>query len=213
MKAFFDKIEKLSSAFGDPEYLHLLLEPVFIYGVGFGVMIYLLSLFLKDPRLQIVALIVIAGSALVILPYQRSREAASERITQVYKIDQPSRAAGFTANTKEWDGKRWVYLLLAGLACAAIFVGPQRNRLGLGLAVGSVLVGSWVIVLSTWMHYQDALVDHPNLKTNRSPVRERVEASDRATPPAPVAKPVNISPASTTPTTRKIRPLDTADVR
>lgn len=213
MKAFSDKIEKLSSAFGDPEYLHLFLEPIFIYGVGFGVLIYLLSLALKDPRLQTVALIVIAGCALVILPYQRSREAASERITQVYKIDQPSRVAGFTANTEEWDAKRWVYLMLAGLAFAAIFVGPQRNRLGFGLAISSVLIGSWVVVMSTWMHYQGALVDHPNLKTNRSPVRERVEASDRPSTPAIVAKPVTVPPVSTQPTTRKIRPLDNSNLR
>lgn len=206
MKALFDKIEKLSDAFADPEYMHLLLEPVFIYGVGFGVLIYVLSLFFKDPRLQVVALVVIAASALVIVPYQNKREAASERIAKVYKIDQPTRAAGFTANTKAWGENRWIFLGLAGLAVSAIFIGPRRNRLGFVLSIGSVAVGAWVVVLSTWMHYQDAIVDHPNLKTNRSPVRERVEANERAT----VAKPVEATPEDTSPTTRKIRPLDTA---
>lgn len=184
MSSFFDKIDRLTSAFGDPEYLHLLLEPLFIYGIGFGVVIYVLSLFMKDPRLQIVALVAITASSLVILPYLRNRDAAADRITKVYRIDEPARAAGFAANTKEWTEHRWIYLGLAMLAATAVFVGPKRNRLGYFLSASSAVTAGFVVILSTWMHYQEAVVSHPNLKTNRSPVRERVEAASRENAPA-----------------------------
>ena len=213
MSSFFDKIESLGGAFGDPEYLHLLLEPVFIYGLGFAALLFVLSVFLKDNRLQIVSLVAIAACAIVILPYLKNRDAAGDRITKIYKIDEPARAAGFASNTQAWSDKRWIYLGLAALAATAVFVGPKRNRLGYFLSISSAVTAAFVVVLSTWMHYQEAIVFHPNLKTNRSPVRERVEAASRESAPAGAAKKSTSSGRSAQaqvtaePNPRKIRPL------
>lgn len=212
MSSFFEKIERLTGAFGDPEYLHLLLEPVFIYGLGFGALLFLLSVFLKDNRLQIVSLVAIAACAIVILPYLKNRDAAGDRIAKIYKIDEPARAAGFETNTKAWADHRWVYLGLAALAATAVFVGPKRNRLGFFLSVSSAVMAGFVVILSTWMHYQEAIVFHPNLKTNRSPVRERVDAASRETAPAGDAKKAASggdaqAQVATEPNPRKIRPL------
>jgi hypothetical protein len=213
VSSFFDKIERLSGAFGDPEYLHLLLEPVFIYGLGFAALLYLLSVFLKDSRLQIVSLVAIAACSIVILPYLKNRDAAGDRIAKIYQIDEPARAAGFASNTKAWADNRWIYLGLAALAATAVFVGPKRNRLGFFLSVSSAVTASFVVILSTWMHYQEAIVYHPNLKTNRSPVRERVEAASRDAAPAAVESSRKAvadgaqAQVTAEPNPRKIRPL------
>ncbi|MCB1236354.1 MAG: hypothetical protein KDM91_14905 [Verrucomicrobiae bacterium] len=213
MKEFLDHFEKLLGAFKDPEYLFLVLEPVLFYGIGIGVIGLIAAWFLKNERLQLASLIVIAVSALAIFPYLGARESAQKRIVKVYEIESPTRAKAFSTNTADRIDHKWIYLALAGVAGAAILVGPRRNRLGLGLAIGAVVLGLHGVNYSLWMHYQDSLAFHPNLKTNDAPVKEKLRAKpiestvEKSTPapkPAPAAADDRI-PAPTPP--REIRPL------
>ena len=47
--------------------------------------------------------------------------------------------------------------------------------------------GLYAVHFSLWMHYQDSLAFHPNLKTNESPVQEKLRAkpTDKASEPKP----------------------------
>ena len=133
MKAFIDQLERLAEAFGDPEYLFLVLEPLQYYGIGIGVIGLIATYVLKKEKLQVAALTVMVVSALSILPYLGARQAAQNRIEKVYRIESPARVKGFTSNTEDRLEHRWVYLVIVGIGGAAILVGPRRNRLGQGL--------------------------------------------------------------------------------
>ena len=86
MKEFFEKLETLSSAFDDPEYLFLVLEPLQTWGVAFGLIGLVVTYFLKNEKLQVASLIVIAVSALSVIPYLGARTAAETRIEKVYVV-------------------------------------------------------------------------------------------------------------------------------
>lgn len=176
MKEFFEKLETLTSAFDDPEYLFLVLEPLQTWGIAFGLIGLVVTYFLKNEKLQVASLIVIAVSALSVIPYLGARTAAETRIEKVYVVSAPARAKGFQANTVDRLEHRWLYLALAGVAGAAVLVGPRRNRLGFGLAIGSVAFSIYAINYGMWMHYQDSLAYHPNLKRNEAPVKEKIRA-------------------------------------
>lgn len=202
MKAFIDQLERLSEAIRDPEYLFLLLEPLQFYGIGLGVIGLIVTFFLKNDKLQVAALAVVVLSALSVLPYLGARQSAQNRIEKVYKIESPARVKGFTANTENRLDHRWVFLALAGVGGAALLVGPRRNRLGLGLAVASIAFGLYAVHYSLWMHYQDSLAYHPNLKTNEAPVKEKLKAkpvADRGSKPNRTKSPPDPS--------RDVRPL------
>lgn len=219
MKEFLDQIDHLSSALRDPEYLFLVLEPAQIYGIGFSVLVLAAAWVLKNEKLQVAALALIIVTALSTLPYMSARKTAQERLEHVYQVEAPGRVRAFAANTVSREEHQRLYFILAFLAAAALLVGPRRNRLGTGLTVASAVIGLYAVHFSLWMHYEDSLAFHPNLKKNEAPVREKIQkqSGDRGRaspatgsggePSAPDANRVP-PPQAPKPSTRTVRPLD-----
>lgn len=159
----------------DVEYLHLLLEPVFIYGITLGMISAIIAYFINDTTFQILSLSLIAGSALVIFPYLSLREKSQVRMEQIYKIDQPRRTAQFQEITQNRQAHRWLYLIVAVTGGFAAMIGPRRNRLGLIFAIVCIGFSSKTVLYSLMMHHQDNLLSQPYLQKNLSPLQERVK--------------------------------------
>lgn len=219
MKEFFDHLDRVSAALGDPEYLFLVLEPLQVWGVALGLIGLAITWFLKNEKLQIAALSLLIVSALSVLPYLQARKTAQVRIEKVFSIDYASRAKGFSGNTADRLEHRWIYLALAGVATGAILVGPRRNRLGTGLTIACAVFSIQAINYGMWAHYQDSLAYHPNLKQNDAPVKGKIRAEPTATRTAAVETPKTKSKSVTTaksegpPTAvvREVRPLGGAN--
>ena len=192
MSEFILQIEKLISAFGDAEYRFLMLEPLIFYGLLFGVLMFVCGFFFKAPKLQLAALITIGVAALSHIPYQDARLKAQPRIEQVYQIDSPARVKGFKENTEEWMAASWKFRLLILVTGMAIMIGVNRNRLGFGLGIAAAVLGLFVAKSAMWLHYQDAIAYHPNLKQHEAPLDEL--GSDERTPA--IAENASVSPAS-----------------
>jgi len=213
MSEFILQIEKLLSAFGDPEYRYLALEPLIPYGLLAGVLMLVVGYFAKISKLEVAALVVIGSAALLHFPYKDARLAAEPRLERVYKVDAPSRAADFSKNTKDWLAHSWQFRLLVLCAFGTLLIGIHRNRIGFGLSILTVLLGLVAMKNAMWLNYQDALAYHPNLKKHEVPIdrggpapaSSRVPAS--RTPSIPVAQP--IVPAAQTlppPAAERIQP-------
>jgi len=196
MSESFLQIEKLMSAFGDPEYRFLLLESLILFGIIFGLVLFITTLFLRSAKLQTAALIVIGLSAMVHVPYLAARSAAQPRMEQVHKIKSPNRVEEFNQNSIIWRNNSWKYFLLAVVAGAAVLVGAQRNRLGLGLAVVTVLLSLAGIKNALWLNYRDSLAYHPNLKIHQAPIDSREKYSPPPRQSAPPAIGTSISQSS-----------------
>lgn len=175
MNHFFQSFAKLAEPLGDSEYLYLLLEPAFIYGIGLGLIALVIAYFIKNTPFQILALALVALSSLTIFPYLSLREKAQGRIEKVYRIESPTRADDFKENTDQRRAQLWLYLTVAITASAAAMIGPHRNRLGLLLAMVCFGFAAKTIQYSIWMHYQEALFSQPHLKKNDSPVQQRLK--------------------------------------
>jgi hypothetical protein len=211
MKEFFDHLDRITAALRDPEYLFLVLEPLQIWGIAFGLVGLVITWFLKNEKLQVASLIVVVVSALSVLPYLQARKTAQVRIEKVYSASYAARAQEFSKNTAARLESRWIYLALAGIAGAAILVGPRRNRLGMGLALGCAAFALHGISHGLWMHYQDSLAYHPNLKQNEAPVKGKIRAEPVGSKPEPAA--TSVATKSTAPPTtaiREVRPLGPA---
>lgn len=176
MSEFILQIEKLLSAFADPEYRYLALEPVITYGLLAGIAMLVGGFFAKAPRLQVAALVVIGGAGTIYFPYRDARAAAQPRMEQVYKLESKARVDSFAKNSTEWAAASWQVKLLILCAFGTLLIGIQRNRIGFGLAIATTLLGMVVMKKSMWLNYQDALAYHPNLKRHEAPI-------DRATTP------------------------------
>lgn len=181
MSEFILQIEKLISALSDAEYRFLVLEPLIIYGILTGVVMLGVGFFTKAPKLQFAALIVICVAAFAHVPYKEARLSAAPRMEQVYKISSPSRMKGFNENTQGWLEKIWQFRLLVLLAAMSLMIGINRNRFGYALGVATCLVGLIVTKNAMWLHYQDAIAYHPNLKKHDAPIDRKQKGN---APPA-----------------------------
>jgi len=205
MSEFILQIEKLLSAFSDPEYRFLALEPLITYGLLTGVILIVAGYFSKAPRLEIAALAVIGVAALAYFPYKDARTAAQPRMEQVYKIDAKPRVEGFAKNSLEWQAASWQFKLLVVCAFATLLIGIHRNKIGLGLTAVTVLLALFTTKSAMWLNYQDALAYHPNLKRHDAPIDHRTggstpaprERTQQRTPAPSVASPM--TPAAQAP--------------
>lgn len=175
MSNYFQASAKLGTVFKDSDYLYLLLEPVFIYGITLGLIAFIIAYFIKNTPFQILALSLIALSSLAMFPYLSMRVKAQDRIDQVYHIEAPNHAKNFKENTQQRKSHLWLYVVVTVTAGFAAMIGPRRNRLGLLFAIICLGFAAKSIQFSIWMHYQDALVSHPHLKHNDSPVQKRLK--------------------------------------
>ena len=158
-----DQIFILIKALGEPEYLYLLVEPAFIYGVGLGLIVFLSGFILRDPKAQTLGLIFIILSALLIVPYLNFRAQAAPRITKVYEYKQPGTVAEFKKQSSLYQENRWAYLALGAVAGAVLLVGARNNRMGFTLSIATVVGCIGIVVFSMSMHLKDSQIHHPNL--------------------------------------------------
>lgn len=175
MNSFFSSFAELIAPLREGDYLYLLLEPLFIYGISLGALGIIIAYIIKNTPFQILTLSLIALSALTIFPYLSLRQKAQQRIDQVYKIEAPARAAEFKKITQNRKAHLWLYLVVAITAGFAAMIGPRRNRLGLLFSLVCLVFSGKTVLYSLTMHYQDTLISQTHLKHNQSPVQKRLE--------------------------------------
>ncbi len=198
MSEFILQIEKLLSAYMDPEYRFLALEPLISYGLLAGVAMLVTAYFIKAPRLQVAALVVIGIAALTYFPYRDARVTAEPRLEIVYKSGLPARASDFASNTRAWVEGAWQFRLLVLCAFSTLMIGIQRNRIGFFLGVTTVVLAFVAMKDSMWRNYQDALAYHPNLKKHEAPIDQRSAPARTPLREAPPREGVRTAPSTVT---------------
>ena len=82
-------LDILLSRIKDAEYAHLLLEPLPLFGLLFGLIFFAVGLYMGQDKCRVAALIVIACSCASVIPYSNYRNKAMPRILQTVEIGRP----------------------------------------------------------------------------------------------------------------------------
>ncbi len=164
-----DEIKLLFDKFGDPEYRHLILEPVLIYGVLLGVVAFVLAFLFKERKMQLAALVVVIVSALMIVPYLNSRTVADQRAEKLFS----SQAEEIAEQRETRKDTQWAYFAVAGLAMVTLLMGAHKGKAGLVVGIVTVGAGITLVLFSMSMHLRDAQIYHPNLRGGRSSVAKK----------------------------------------
>ncbi len=158
------EIQSLFHMIGEDGYLHLLMEPLFTYGIGFGLLLFIVALIAGERMGRTLALLILMVCSIFIYPYQHKR---SEGASQVKSSEV------WTAETQKlWDRQterrqhfQYLYYLLAVAALLNIVIAPD-SLLGKGLA-GAVLVGGGVVLLcGLWLNLQEKRIFYPGLRSD-----------------------------------------------
>lgn len=148
----------------DPEYAHLLLEPLPLYGLGLGLILLAVATMVRETKSRMLALVLMGVSCASVGPYLSFRLSATPRILATRPV-----AVGpqIEKQTQLRQQVAWAYYLMSGASLAALgMAGGRHGRHALAVVF---LGGTVLFWLSLWLHKKECEVYHPNIRRLVSP--------------------------------------------
>ncbi len=143
----------------DPEYAHLLLEPLPLYGVAFGLTLLIVAFVCNERKCRLLALGLIFLSCASVWPYLDFRLEATPRILATRAVEY---GPIIRAQTELRVATAWAYYLMAVVSAVAMLMTKSRHaRYGVLLVIVGGVAVFW---LSVWLHKKECEVYHPNIK-------------------------------------------------
>ncbi len=142
----------------DPQYAHLLLESLPLYGLGIGLTFLIMAFLVGEKKTRLLALGVITLSCASVWPYLSFLLEATPRILATRPV---SFGQMIEKQTQLRQDTAWVYYLVAGISLLAMALTKSRYaRHGILAVVVSGVLAFW---MSVWLHKKECEVYHPNI--------------------------------------------------
>jgi len=186
----FKALDQIWANLRDGEYLHILLESVLIVGVFFATVAFIFALTIKDKRVKVFALVMLAISCFAIYPYTHSYNKSvreSKRLAATSDVK-----ARMEHQQSDRRSTQWTYYALGGTALLTLLFAREGKQ---ALVLYSLTIGGGIAVtlLGVWLHIQEQKIFHPNLRG-----KER-KAAQACHPPPPGAFPTRVRYLSSMP--------------
>ena len=149
-----------------PEYLHVLLHPLPICGIGLGLIAMIVALFLKEPKARWVALAVVFVSALAAWPVAELGEGAYDRV-----LAMADRTGGEWLDTHMERAEKvlWVFYVTAGLAALAVFVPLKWPKTAQPLFLATLLATVVSLGCGGWIAQAGGQIRHSEFRYGPPP--------------------------------------------
>src|SRR6266702_4131416 len=149
-----------------PEYMHVLLNPVPVYGLAIGVVGLLLAVIARNRTGIVIALVLVFLSGFSAWPTYHYGEAAHDRV----------KAMADTAGDQWLDehmarGEKLIYAfyVLAGLAVVGMFAPMKWPRSSLPLAIATLVIGCATLGIGFYIAYAGGHVRHKEFRFEQPP--------------------------------------------
>lgn len=159
-------IDFLTRLWRQPEYIHVLINPLPIYGLAMGVIGLITALFLRSRRAQIATLLIVLISAASAWPVYEMGEDGYDRVLSM----------------TDDDGHAWLdehqhraqqlipfFYALAVLAAVGIFAPIKWPRSSTGLALTVALLGIAVLGMGGYIAYAGGKIRHREFRNGPPP--------------------------------------------
>lgn len=148
----------------DPEYAHLLLEPLPLYGLAFGLTLLVVAFVVNERKCRVLSLGLIFLCCASVWPYLDFRLKATPRILATRAVEY---GPVIEEQTQLRQDTAWAYYLMAGVSLMALAL--TRTHYARMAMVVVVVLGVVLFWLSVWLHKKEAEVYHPNIRRYLSP--------------------------------------------
>ena len=143
----------------DPEYAHLLLESLPLYGLAFGLTLLVVAFVVNERKSRLLALGLILISCASVWPYLDFRLEATPRILATRAVEY---GPIIRSQTELRAATAWAYYTMAIFTGIAMLMTKSRYARHGVLVV--ILGGVALFWLSVWLHKKECEVYHPNIK-------------------------------------------------
>lgn len=157
----------LMEALSRPEYLHVLLNPLPVYGVAIGVFMLAVAMLCRTRQVQVAALIIIAVSSGSAWPAAQLGHRAHGHLE-----------AKLSPESNQWlqhheqlgDKAAVVAVVCAATALAAIFIPRKYPKATSPFAAGTLVIGIFSLAVSVWASQAGGRVRHEEFRMGPPPV-------------------------------------------
>src|SRR5947208_8552447 len=163
-----------------PEYMHVLLNPVPVYGLAIGVVGLLLAVIARNRTGIVIALVLVFLSGLSAWPTYHYGEAAYDRVKAMTDT-----AGDQWLNEHMARGEKLIYAfyVLAGLAIVGMFAPMKWPRSSLPLAIATLVIGCATLGIGVYIAYAGGHVRHREFRFEAAPEAGRGEHQHDETQP------------------------------
>jgi hypothetical protein len=143
----------------DPEYTHLLLESLPLYGLALGLVMLIVAVFAGEKKTRLAALAWMGISCISVWPYLDARLSATPRILATRH---PSYGPSIQAQTQLRADTAWAYYGMAAFCVSAMAL--TRSKYARHALMLVIITGVGMFWLSVWLHKKECEVYHPNIR-------------------------------------------------
>jgi hypothetical protein len=149
-----------------PEYLHVLINPLPVYGLGAGVVALIVALFLRSRAAHLSALVIILISSAAAFPVAYLGHQAYDR---VLSMSDDSGRAWLDEHEERADDLVWFFYALAVLSAAAIFLPNKWPKFAAPLTVATLVLSILCLGFGGYIAYAGGKIRHREFRNAPAP--------------------------------------------
>jgi hypothetical protein len=158
-----------------PEYIHVLLNPLPVYGLLIGLVGLVLALVLKSRRAQIATLTLVIISSASAWPVYEFGQQGYDRVLSMTDEDG---GAWLDEHRERGEDLIWIFYVLAALSAIAIAAPIKWPKSSLPLAWAVVLLGAVTLGSGVYIAYAGGRVRHREFRNEPAPPKRSEQEHD-----------------------------------
>jgi hypothetical protein len=170
----------------DPEYLHVLINPLPVYGLAIATLGLVLALVLRNQRVTIAALVLVFVSAISAWPTYHYGEAGYDRIKA---MSDPAGEQWLDEHMARGEKLIWAFYVLAGMAAVGIGAVSKWPRTSAAICVTTLLWAGGTLGIGGYIAYAGGHVRHREFRFEPAPEARAEERHGDHAQPATEQKP------------------------
>ncbi len=171
----------------DPEYMHVLLNPMPVYGLAIAVLGLALALIFRHRQVLIISLALVFASGLSAWPTYSYGESAYDRIKS---MSDPAGEQWLDEHMARAEKLIPAFYILAALAAAGMVLPLKWPRTSVPLAIATLVLGGTTLGIGAWISYPGGHVRHKEFRFESPPparAEEQPEMHEHAAEHSPPA--------------------------
>jgi hypothetical protein len=156
----------------DPEYLHILFNPMPVYGLAIGVLALALALILRNQRVTIAALVLVFVCALSAWPTYHYGEAGYDRVKAMSDL---AGEQWLDEHMARGEKMIWLFYVLAGVAAIGVGAVVKWPRTSFAITLGTLVLGGATLGTGGYIAYAGGHVRHKEFRYEPPPAKRGQE--------------------------------------
>ena len=167
-------IDALLRAFRQPEYIHVLINPLPVYGLAMGIIGLIVALFLRSRPAQVATLIIVLICAASAWPVYEFGQQAKDR---VLSMENEVGDAWLEEHEDRAEDLIWLFYALAVLSAGALLAPRKWPKSAAPLVIAVILLGIATLGAGGYIAYAGGKIRHREFRNVPPP--ERKPGSER----------------------------------